>query len=221
MVGEVAGDGANTLVLVNANLYLNSERGFMITETIASEFNIHTQTLEQTIKQSASLIAELAECISQCFQHGNKLLLCGNGGSAADAQHVAAEFVNRFCLERVALPAIALTTDTSILTCIGNDSTFEHIFSRQVEALAKPKDVLVGISTSGRSANVLRALEVARGHQMVTIGFTGAHGKETMVPKCDYCLIIPSTDTARIQECHLFVLHVICGLVERTFRSKE
>ncbi len=193
----------------------------MFTETIASEFSIHTKTLEQTIMQSASLITDVTECISRCFQQGNKLMLCGNGGSAADAQHVAAEFVNRFCLERVALPAIALTTDTSILTCIGNDSTFEHIFSRQVEALAKPKDVLVGISTSGRSANVLRALDVARVHQMVTIGFTGAHGKETMVPKCDYCLIIPSTDTARIQECHLFVLHVICGLVERTLRSKE
>ncbi|MCX6006831.1 MAG: D-sedoheptulose 7-phosphate isomerase [Chloroflexi bacterium] len=188
----------------------------MFTEMIEAELHIHAQVLEDTIKQTASLIGDIVECICRCFQQGNKLMLCGNGGSAADAQHVAAELVNRFCLERSALPAIALTTDSSILTCIGNDSAFEHIFARQVEALARPGDVLVGISTSGRSANVLRALEAARARQVITVGFTGANGKESMEPNCDYCLVVPSIDTARIQECHEFVLHVICGLVERT-----
>ncbi|MCX6007717.1 MAG: SIS domain-containing protein, partial [Chloroflexi bacterium] len=163
----------------------------------------------------ASLIGDIVECICRCFQQGNKLMLCGNGGSAADAQHVAAEFINRFRLDRRALPAIALTTDTSILTCIGNDSSFENIFSRQVEAVAMKGDILVGISTSGRSANVLKALDAARLLGVTTVGFTGTGGQETMGPRCDYCLVVPSMDTARIQESHAFVWHVICGMVER------
>lgn len=188
----------------------------MIPTTIEAELNSHKQILEQTVQQSATLINDVAMCIVRCFQQGNKLLLCGNGGSAADAQHVAAEFINRFRFDRAALPAIALTTDTSILTCIGNDSAFENIFSRQVEALAKPGDILVGISTSGGSANVLKALDAARARDAITIGFTGEKGRERMGSKCDFCLIVPSADTARIQECHIFVWHVICGVVERT-----
>lgn len=118
------------------------------------------------------------------------------------------------------LPAIALTTDTSILTAVGNDSSFDLVFSRQVEALAVKGDILLGISTSGGSVNVLKALDTARTKGMMTVGFTGEMGRESMGPKCDYCLVVPFTDTARIQECHEFVWHVICGLVEETLFSK-
>lgn len=186
----------------------------MISELMKAELQSHIQTLEQTITQSASLIDEFVDCLSQCFKRGNKLLLCGNGGSAADAQHIAAEFVNRFRVDRSALPAIALTTDSSILTSVGNDSSFENIFSRQVEALAVERDILVGISTGGRSASVLKALDTARERGITTVGFTGNNGRKIMGPKCDYCLAVPSTDTARIQEGHEFVWHVICGMVE-------
>lgn len=192
-----------------------------MSEIIENELNSHKLILEQTVLQSAQLINDLAACIIECFQRGNKVMLCGNGGSAADAQHVAAEFINRFRFDRGPLPAIALTTDSSVLTCIGNDSAFENIFSRQVEAFANSGDILVGISTSGGSANVLKALEAAKARNIITIGFTGEEGKEKMGGKCDYCLIIPSSDTARIQECHEFVWHVVCGIVEKTIFSKQ
>lgn len=192
----------------------------MNSEIINAELLLHLQALEQTISQSAPLINELAKCLIQCFRRGNKVLLCGNGGSAADAQHVAAEFINRFRFDRPALPAIALTTDTSILTAIGNDSSFDFVFSRQVETLAVKGDILVGISTSGRSANVLKALDTARTKGVMTFGFTGEKGREVMGTKCDYCLVIPSADTARIQECHEFVWHVICGVVEEQLFRK-
>ena len=171
--------------------------------------------LEQTVAQMTGVIEQITDAIIRCFRQGNKLLICGNGGSAADAQHVAGEFVNRFRYDRTALPAIALTTDTSILTCIGNDSGFESIFSRQVEALGKPGDILVGISTGGGSPNVLKALDTARAGGLTTIGFTGEKGREKMGMKCDLCLVVPSADTPRIQESHIFVWHVICGVVER------
>ncbi|HEY5159263.1 MAG TPA: D-sedoheptulose 7-phosphate isomerase [Anaerolineales bacterium] len=188
----------------------------MIPPNIGTELNLHQQILEQTIQQSAELINKMVICMVACFQQGNKILLCGNGGSAADAQHVAGEFVNRFRYDHAALPAIALSTDTSILTAIGNDSAFENIFSRQVEALAKPGDILVGISTSGASPDILKALETGRLRGMTTMGFTGEKGRENMSPKCDYCLVVSSADTPRIQECHIFVWHVICGMIEKT-----
>ena len=188
--------------------------------TIEAEYKVHIQVMEQTVQQSIPLINEIAERIVKCFRQGNKLLLCGNGGSAADAQHVAAEFVNRFRFDHAALPAIALTTNTSILTSIGNDSAYEYTFSRQVEALAKPGDILAGISTSGHSANVLKALDAARALGATTLGFTGEKGREIMASKCDYCLVVPTVDTPRIQECHLFVWHVICGIVEETLFPK-
>jgi D-sedoheptulose 7-phosphate isomerase len=183
--------------------------------TIEEEFHCHRQVLETTVRQSASLINDVATAIVTCFKKGNKLLLCGNGGSAADAQHVAAEFVNRFRLVRGAMPALALTTDTSIITSVANDSAFEDVFARQVEALAVGGDILVGISTSGGAANVLRALDAARARGVTTVGFTGDKGRRTLATKCDYCLVVPSADTARIQECHGFAWHVICGIVER------
>jgi len=192
----------------------------MNSNSIDKELHSHIEILQQTIKQSSTQIVDLINCIILTIKAGNKLLLCGNGGSAADAQHIAAEFINRFRFDRPALPAIALTTDTSILTAVGNDSSFDLVFSRQVEALAVKGDILLGISTSGGSANVLKALDTARTKGMTTVGFTGEKGRESMDPRCDYCLVVPSTDTARIQECHEFVWHVICGLVEQTLFSK-
>jgi D-sedoheptulose 7-phosphate isomerase len=188
----------------------------MISAAIKEEFKTHTKILEKTIRESGKLITDIVICLVECFQSGNKIMLCGNGGSAADAQHVTAEFINRFRFDRPALPAIALTTDTSILTSIGNDSSFDFVFSRQVEALAIKGDILVGITTSGQSANVLNALDTARTKSVTTIGFTGKNGRETMDSICDYCLVIPSAEAARIQECHIFVWHVICGIVEKT-----
>lgn len=185
-----------------------------------SEFQSHTAILEQSISECGTIVSEICNVIIQCFQRGNKLMLCGNGGSAADAQHVAAEFINRFRFDRPALPALALTTDSSILTCIGNDASFENIFSRQVEALALKDDVLVGISTSGNSTNVLKALDIARAKGVTTVGFTGEKGRTTMGSKCDYSIVIPSIDTARIQEAHEFIWHIICGAVEdKIFRA--
>ncbi len=196
-------------------------KGDAMSGVIENELKSHKLILEQTVLHSAQLIKDLAACMIECFQRGNKIMLCGNGGSAADAQHVAAEFINRFRFDRGPLPAIALTTNSSILTCIGNDSAFENIFSRQVEAFANSGDILVGISTSGGSANVLKALDAAKTRGVITIGFTGEKGKETMEAWCDYCLMIPSTDTARIQECHEFVWHVICGIVEKAIFAKH
>ena len=192
----------------------------MSPSTLLTELKTHQIVLEQTVEQAADVIGQITDAIIRCFRNGNKLLICGNGGSAADAQHVAGEFVNRFRFDHSALPAIALTTDTSVLTCIGNDSAFENIFSRQVEALAKPDDILVGISTSGGSPNILKALKAARALGLTTVGFTGEKGLKKMGPKCDLCLVVPSTDTPRIQESHNFVWHVICGEVEQILFSK-
>lgn len=189
-------------------------------ELLAQELADHTAVLEQTCIDCADPITQIVAALVACFQSGHKVLLCGNGGSAADAQHVAAEFVNRFKFERPALPAIALTVNTSNLTAISNDSSYNFVFSRQVEALAQPGDVLVGISTSGGAVNVLTALDAARTKGVTTIGFTGARGIEKMTGKCDLCIVIPAADTARIQEAHEFVWHIVCGEVERTlFRA--
>lgn len=183
---------------------------------LAAELQSHHNVIAKTIEISAQVIEEISDAMIKCFQMGNKVLICGNGGSAADAQHVAGEFVNRFRFDHAALPALALTTDTSILTCIGNDSAFENIFSRQVEAFAKPGDILVGISTSGGSPNILKALDAGRVLGLTTIGFTGENGPAKMGSKCDLCLVVPSSDTPRIQESHIFVWHVICGVVEQS-----
>ncbi|HTX92039.1 MAG TPA: D-sedoheptulose 7-phosphate isomerase [Anaerolineales bacterium] len=187
----------------------------MSVKQLQDELQIHARLMEQTVEQCAPVIDAIAGSLLDCFRQGNKVLLCGNGGSAADSQHMAAEFVNRFRIDRAALPAIALTVDTSILTAIGNDSSYEFTFSRQVEALGKPGDVLAAISTSGGSPNVLKALEVAHSRGLKTIGFTGEKGRQTMAPKCDLCLVVPSPDTPRVQEVHEFAWHVICGIVER------
>ena len=182
---------------------------------LEEELKIHTHIMEQTVVQCSPAVNEIADCLVACFRKGNKVMVCGNGGSAADSQHMVAEFVNRFRMDRAALPAIALTVDTSILTAIGNDSSYEFTFSRQVEALGRPGDILAAISTSGGSPNILKALEVARERGVKTVGFTGEKGRQSMAPKCDLCVVVPSADTPRVQEVHEFIWHVICGMVEQ------
>jgi D-sedoheptulose 7-phosphate isomerase len=176
----------------------------------------------QTAASCAGSIARAAEVIAAVFLSRGKLLLCGNGGSAADCQHMAAEFVSRFSkdLDRRALPAIALTTDTSFLTAFGNDCGFEGVFERQVEALGSPGDVLIAISTSGNSPNVIRAVEAARKRSMSTIALTGNGGRLSAM--ADVPIAVPSTDTQYIQEAHLAVEHTLCELVEFIlFREPE
>ena len=165
------------------------------------------------VEQNASRVERVAQRVADIFRGGGKLLLFGNGGSAADAQHLAAEFVNRFLRDRQALPAIALTTDTSALTSIGNDLGFEQAFSRQVEALARPGDVVIAISTSGNSPNVLRAITVARALGCVTVAFTGGSGGE-LAGAADEAFVVPSQETPRIQETHITLGHALCALVE-------
>ena len=168
----------------------------------------------QTAASCAGSIAKAANLIAEVFLSGSKLLLCGNGGSAADCQHMAAEFVSRLSkdLERRALPAIALTTDTSFLTAFGNDCGFEGIFERQVEALGSPGDLLIGISTSGNSLNVIRAVETARKRNIGTIALTGNGGRLAAI--ADVVVAVPSSDTQYIQEAHVAIEHIICELVE-------
>jgi D-sedoheptulose 7-phosphate isomerase len=163
------------------------------------------------------LVRDIEGCCTlliSALQQGNKLLIMGNGGSAADAQHMAAEFVGRFLLERKALPAIALTTDTSILTAVGNDYGFDEVFKRQVEALARPGDVVIGISTSGHSNNVFHALTAANDMGCSTIGLLGREGGN-IAGIVDVNLTVPVQETPRIQEAHLTIIHIICDLVER------
>ena len=175
-----------------------------------------------TAMQADTALPKAIEAASQAcidsLKAGGKLLFAGNGGSAADAQHMAGEFVSRFMFDRPGLAAVALTTDTSILTAIGNDYGFEKLFERQVQALGRRGDVLVAYSTSGRSPNILRALHTARSIGMCTIGFTGNRGGP-MIELCDHVLATPSPDTPKIQEGHLVMGHILCGLVERTMFS--
>jgi len=182
---------------------------------LASELKAHQAVLEKTVLECGAVVDQVIAAIIACFRSGNKLLLCGNGGSAADALHVAGEFVNRFRYDHAALPALALSADPVLLTCIANDSAFENVFSRQVEALAKAGDILVGISTSGNSPDVLKALETASRLGVRTIAFTGEGGLGRMSSLCDLAVVVPSRDTPRIQECHIFLWHVICEAVEK------
>jgi D-sedoheptulose 7-phosphate isomerase len=181
----------------------------------------------QEIKESIAVKMELALGVSEhivqgaklilaCLQGGGKLIAFGNGGSAAEAQHIATEFVGRYRVERQALAAIALTTDSSALTAIGNDYGFEQVFSRQLEAIGKPGDVVLALSTSGNSANVLRALESARNLGMATIGLSGRSGGK-MLGLVDICLCVPSDSTPRIQEVHTLIIHILSGIVENAF----
>jgi len=185
----------------------------MIAE-IKSQLQANRVVIEQIERDLTPLIAEMSASLTGTFRRGGKLLVMGNGGSAADSQHFAAEIVSRFRMERPGLPAIALSTDTSILTAIGNDYGFDVIFRRQIEALAMPDDVVVGISTSGNSTNVKRALELAREKGCRTIGLLGRDGGG-IKDICDLALIVPSNDTPRIQEGHITIIHIVCDLVEK------
>jgi D-sedoheptulose 7-phosphate isomerase len=164
------------------------------------------------------LIASIAEACVAALERGNKVLLCGNGGSAADAQHLAGELVSRFAFDRPGLPAFALTTDSSVMTAIGNDYGYEHIFARQVAAVGAKGDVLIAMSTSGRSPNILAALRAAREKGIATIGFAGRTGGE-MPGLCDIVYRAPADETPKVQEGHIVVGHIICGIVERRLFS--
>lgn len=188
---------------------LNDETG------IFRDLSAHVDAVQKTVAESATIIAEIVARLCDCFERGGKLLIVGNGGSAADAQHLAAEFMNRMRVDRQAWPAIALTTDTSVLTSIANDSDFRDVFARQVEALGRPGDLLVAISTSGASPNILAAMKSARERMMVVVGFTGELGAARIGSHCDLLLAVPTNDTARVQECHEFVYHEISAMVER------
>lgn len=182
---------------------------------IAERFSEHLDVFGKTMEQM-STIQEIAERCKIALHSGNKILFCGNGGSAADSQHLAAELIGRYQKERRSLAAIALTTDTSILTAVANDYDYDAIFARQVEGLGRSGDVLIGISTSGNSKNVVKAIEMARSTGMHTIAFTGEGGGK-LAELCDITLAIPSTVTARIQEMHILAGHIICELIEEEY----
>jgi D-sedoheptulose 7-phosphate isomerase len=183
--------------------------------------DIVLQTLEESIRVKERFVKEnidglltAAQRLATCFAADHKLLIFGNGGSAADAQHMAAEFVNRFAVERKPLPALALTTDTSILTSISNDYSFDEVFSKQIKALGKKDDIALGISTSGSSKNVIKAVETARDMGLYTIGLTGCGGGQ-LGQCCHLAVIVDSETTPRIQEAHITAGHILCELVDR------
>lgn len=176
------------------------------TQRIMAEMMAH-RPLRATINAAAQA------CVKS-LKDGGKILLAGNGGSAADAQHIAGELVSRFAFDRPGLPAVALTTDSSVMTAIGNDYGFEKLFTRQLQALGRPGDVFIGYSTSGKSPNILTAFELARQSGIVTIGLTGNRGGP-MIGLCDYLLEVPSASTPKIQEGHLVLGHILCGIIEK------
>lgn len=182
-----------------------------ITSIIKASIDTKQQVLENEL-----LLQTINSCIHKivtAFKNGNKVLFCGNGGSAADAQHLAAEFSGRFYIDRKALPAEALHCNTSYLTAVGNDYSFDVIYSRIIDGIGLPGDVVIGLSTSGNSKNIIKAFETAKEKGMVTIGLTGITGGQ-LKPLCDYLINVPSADTPRIQESHILIGHIICQLVE-------
>jgi D-sedoheptulose 7-phosphate isomerase len=181
---------------------------------IEFELNEHLKTSKATLESIGEYLEVAAKLCVDGLKNGGKILIFGNGGSAADAQHIAAELVGRYKVERKGLPAIALTTDTSALTSIGNDYGYNRVFDRQVEALANKGDVVVGISTGGSSGNVISALQLAKNLGCQTIGFSGRGGGE-MNELCDVNLVIPAEDTPRIQEMHIVIGHILCHIIEQ------
>lgn len=182
----------------------------------------HSISIKQQVLENESIITALQDItdrIVSCFEGDGKVLFCGNGGSAADAQHLAAEFSGRFYFDREPLNSEALHVNTSYLTAVGNDYSYQEVYARIVKAKGRKGDVLVGISTSGNSGNVVKALEQAKKQGMITVGFTGETGGK-MKELCDYLIPIPSTDTPRIQECHILVGHIVCELVEEALFTK-
>lgn len=179
---------------------------------ISDAFDQHQQTIE-LLREQQDVILQIADIWSNALKSGKTIFFCGNGGSAADSQHLAAELVGRFIKERRGLTGIALTTDTSILTAVGNDYGYEQVFSRQVQAIGRAGDVLVAISTSGNSVNIIKAIEVAKEKGMKIIGFSGGNGGK-MAMCTDICLTVPSSVTARTQEAHILVGHMLCQMCD-------
>ncbi len=188
----------------------------MSLDAIKATFQASIDTKQTLINDMKCLeeLLEVAGVASSTIKAGHKIMLCGNGGSAADSQHIAAELIGRFEKERESMAAIALTTDTSALTAIGNDYGYDQVFSRQVEGLGQSGDLLIGISTSGNSKNVVKAMEVAQSKSIRTVALVGDKPGSAMQAIADYVLAAPSTDTARIQECHILMMHTLCQLVE-------
>ena len=188
----------------------------IVKQLIQQNFNESIAAKQKAAEALPESIENAINILVNAFKNGNKLLICGNGGSAADSQHFAAEFTGRYEMERTPLPAIALTTDTSAITAIGNDYSFDVIFSKQVEALGNNNDVLLGISTSGNSGNVIKAIEIAHAKGMRVITLTGKDGGkiDKMLKDSDVNICVPANRTARIQEVHLVVLHTICDAVD-------
>ncbi|HLH09760.1 MAG TPA: D-sedoheptulose 7-phosphate isomerase [Terriglobales bacterium] len=191
----------------------------MITRDDVRRIVQESLSVKQAVLNDSSLlqtIMTLGQEMSRALAAGRKILLFGNGGSAADAQHIAAELVGRFSRERRALPALALTTNTSTVTAVGNDYSYDRIFARQVEAFGASGDVAIGISTSGKSPNVIEAIRVAESIGMLTAGMTGASGRD-LAELVDYCLRVPSEKTPRIQEAHILIGHILCEIVDASF----
>lgn len=195
----------------------DSMRSYVVEQIGGAQHVMADMLADSALLDSLSIIAR--RCV-ECFRNGGKIMLAGNGGSAADAQHIAGELVSRFAFDRPGLSAIALTTDTSILTAVGNDYGYERLFARQVQALGVKGDVLIGYSTSGSSPNILGAFELAREKGIVTVGFTG-NRKGPMVGLSDHLLEVPSSVTPKIQEGHLVLGHTLCGLIENAMFKAE
>ncbi|HHN63739.1 MAG TPA: SIS domain-containing protein [Nitrospirae bacterium] len=181
--------------------------------SITKAVDASIRTKKEFFEKYHDQIIEVSRLIAEAFDDGKKLLLFGNGGSATDASHIAAEFINRFKLERPGLPAIALNTDMAVITSIANDYDYSEVFARQVKSLGQEGDIVIAISTSGTSRNILKAIDVCRKRGLITIGLTGKKG-EKMASKCNYPFVVPSADTPRIQECHILLGHIICDMVE-------
>jgi D-sedoheptulose 7-phosphate isomerase len=192
----------------------------LMKERAIQAFEESAEVKRRFVHDHADRIAELALLFARAFRAGNKLLLFGNGGSATDASHIAAEFVGRYHRDRAALPALALATDTAALTCIANDYAYAEIFARQIAAHGQKGDVAIAISTSGNSLNVLKGVETARARGLITIGWTGGTGGK-LAGMVDYAFVIPSTVTARIQESHITLGHVLCELTEDALSAKS
>jgi len=193
----------------------------MINEFIQNQIKKSLGVKERILSETSlmALIKNVSQKAAEIYKNGNKTLIAGNGGSAADAQHIAGEFVSRFYFDRPGLPSIALTTDTSIITAISNDYGYERLFARQVQANGQPGDMFIGISTSGNSPNIVEALKECKSMGIVTVGLTGETGGK-MADLCDYCIRVPSMETPRIQEAHIMIGHIICSVVEEDIFGK-
>ena len=193
---------------------ISTNQAQAMSASIAAHIEASMATKQRVLGGDTAVLGEIAAIVIEALRRGNKVLFFGNGGSAADSQHLAAELIGRYRRERAALPALALTTDSSILTALANDYSYDVVFSRQLQAFGRAGDVALGITTSGNSANVLRAMETARSLGMKTIGFTGESGGK-LKDLVDVCFCVPSRETSHIQEMHITVGHAVCEMIER------